>query len=124
MPTRVDVLRSIAGQLFPMREGPTKKGGDVDLHLLSVIVLLCTRGDVLADVYPVGKATNPDALYKLGVDQKRATPEMIDSLRESREVFAGAQVAWLNLSGYTDPPCPPNTAAQKLVAFTVNLPNK
>lgn len=123
MPTRVDVLRSIVGQLFPMMEGPTKRTDDVDLHLLSVMFLLCTRGDVLADVYPLDKPTNPDALYKLGVDSQRATPDMIDSLRDFREVFAAVQVAWLNLSGYTDPPCPPNIAAQKLVTFTANLPN-
>lgn len=124
MATRVEVLQSMVGRLYSMKEGVTKRSDEVDLHLLSVIILLSTRGDILDEAYPQGKPSNPGALYALGVDQTRATPEMIDSLRSFRNVFAGVQVAWLDLSGYTDPPCPPNAQVMKLVEYTKTLSKK
>ena len=118
MPTRLDTLRRIAGELYPMRAGETKRTEDVELHLLSVILLLSTRDDVLAKVFPATGSFDPQPLYDLGVDPHRVPREVIEPLRQYRQAFANVQVAWLDLSGYTDPPCPPDPFAIHVVNAT------
>jgi hypothetical protein len=121
MATRQTVLRTLIEQIYPLRPGETKRSEDVDFHLLAVMLLLSTRGDVLARVFPASQATDPRALYELGVDSTRIPPALIEPLRIHREAFAAVQIAWLDLAGYTDPPCPPDPIANRVVERTKDL---
>jgi len=93
----------------------------VDFHLLGVILLLSTRGDVLNSTLPAHGSPCAAALYKLGVLPDRAPQEMIERLKPFREAFATVQQAWLTLAGYENPPCPPNYILRALVQATADL---
>jgi hypothetical protein len=121
MATRNEVLLETFKKLFPAGERPDKASIDVDYHLLSVLVILCTRQDVLDSVFPLAGPVDPAALYELGVDKTRAPLPVIAPLRAYRSVFGAMQFAWIDLAGYTDPPCPPNGTTRNVVDFTKNL---
>src|SRR4051812_39758604 len=95
---RTTVLLDNLDTFFPRTKGPGKHSMDVDYHLLSVLLILCTRGDVMEKVFPLQGAFDPSALYDLGVDKERVPPSAIERLRAYRSHFAIVQLAWLNFA--------------------------
>jgi hypothetical protein len=121
MRTVQETLGIIAQQIFRLSDRRAIPADEVDFHLLSVIALLCTRVDVLDATFPLDGKPSADALYRLGVDPTRVPPQSVDRLVGFRDGFASVQFAWAVLSGYENPPCPPNRVAEQLVKATLDL---
>jgi hypothetical protein len=117
MPTRKDVLKILAPQLYPMQPGGTVPSTTVDFRRLTPIVALALRSDLVSATFPEDGPVDPRALYDHGVDPAHATPALIARLLAHRDSFAGIQAAWLDLSGYTEPPCPGDREINALIDF-------
>jgi hypothetical protein len=95
---------------------------DIDAHLISAMILLTTRADVLKATYPDGRATDTSALYEdRGVDPDRVPPHLIERLRKYHWAFIAMQFAWLDLTGYSEPPCLSNSRMNELIKCTREL---
>jgi hypothetical protein len=121
MPTVELPMKALLEQMYPIDPQPTVPADAVDFHLLSVILLLSTRGDVLNRTLPIGGSPSAAALHELGVQPDRVPQEAIERLQPFREGFAAVQRAWLTLAGYENPPCPPNAVARQIVDATAGL---
>jgi len=120
-----ETLLKIIPDLFPLGDHRESVPSDqVHGHLISAIILLATRADVLSDTFPVDGSVHPEALYNRGVDEQVVSREAVKKLKRYRSEFAGVQVAWLDLASYTDPPCLENERMDKLVNFTKTLTPK
>lgn len=122
-----DLLDSLAAlvrdrNLFAL-DGEVKltRSDHVHGHLLAPIILLATRDDVLAKVFPADGTVNPKPLRDRGVDSKLVSDEKVKKLAKYRLAFASLQVAWLELSGYEQPPCLDNPRMDRLIDFTKTL---
>jgi hypothetical protein len=120
--TIAEQITRLVGNLLDIEtDRPVVAEADIDAHLIAVMILLATREDVLEKVYPKDRETDPEALYCRGVDRERVKPHLIKRLRKYQLAFATLQFAWLDLTGYTDPPCLGNFRMDKLVQFTRSL---
>lgn len=115
--------QELLNTLYPVSEVPGVDHDNVNYHLLAAILALAVRDDVLANTLPASGGANPNALTSagIGVDASRIPDEAIQKLAKYREHFAGIQRAWLEISGYEDPPCPNNVRMTNLVDATKNL---
>jgi hypothetical protein len=116
-----DVVERIIDQMFQVKRGAVPPD-HVPGHLISLMILLATWDDLLADVFPGNGVVNPDPLYReAGVDPKIVTLDLVKRLLPFREHFAVMQLAWLRLTEYTDPPCLDVKRMRMLVDFTKTL---
>jgi hypothetical protein len=112
----------LLSRLYPAADTPAVARDAVNYHLLGVLMALATRDDLLAETLPPSGGANPSALKgaKIGLDPSRIPDEAIRKLAKYREHFAGIQRAWLEISGYEDPPCPDD----RRLSFVVDATRK
>jgi hypothetical protein len=122
MTTRKDVIKVLAPHMYPMQPGGTVPSTTVHFKRLAALIALALRSDLVSATFPDGQPVDPTALYSLGVDRGEATPLLIARLLAHQDSFAGIQAAWLDLSGYQDPPCPGDDVMRALIGFINVLP--
>jgi hypothetical protein len=119
------VLQQVMTELYPSKTPADvpKPDTEIDYHRLAVLFALCTRGDLLARTFPFGGQPNGAALFaaNIGIDTGRISAAEIERLAPYREAFASVVRAWLELSEYTNPPCPKDARLAHVVQATKEL---
>lgn len=118
-----DTHAQLLQKLYRLGDVAGVTGDQVNYHLLGVIIALAIRDDLLQATLPPNGGANPGALKaaNIGIDGTQVPDSKIEAMAKYREHFAGVQRAWMEISGYEDPPCPNDERMTQIIDVTRNL---